>query len=131
MSRQNRRKDSFVLEAPAAALVGLALVVAALALAYLWIHSRCEALGRNIKKLETERDELERQFQIEESKWTQLKSPRNLERTLAARGIAMNWPRPDQIVHVFEPEELDGAGPAESPSAALSYVGERAGAIHD
>ena len=95
--KNRKRVDGFVFPVPFA---GALIVVATLALAYVWMGCRCEALGREIKSLEREKSVLYKKYQNEENRWTQMKSPRNLERVLKRYHISMVWPKPAQIVRL-------------------------------
>lgn len=93
--KNRKRVDGFVFPVPFA---GALIIVATLALAYVWMGCRCETLGRALKALESERTTLEKQFQSEQNRWAQLKSPRNLERVLAKHQVRLVWPGPSQVV---------------------------------
>ncbi|MFC1499065.1 hypothetical protein ACFLS1_11440 [Verrucomicrobiota bacterium] len=99
--RRNRKKNvnGFVLPAPFA---GGVILVSTLALGYVWLNCRCESLGKELKKLEVRKTQLHDQYLTEEYKWTQIKSPDNVERELKKRNIVMNWPRRDQIVRIYD-----------------------------
>jgi len=117
--RKNRKKkNGFVFPAPFASLIVLG---AALALVYIWLSCRCDALGRDIKAFEIERTTLHKQLLNEEYRWTRMKSPENMERALARLGIAMGWPRRNQVVYLYDaPEPIELlAGGGEN---ALTYV---------
>ncbi len=95
--RRNRKKrvDGFVVSKNYAGVVVFVFVAA---LSYLWLCSRCDELGGEIKTLEREQIQLENKFLNEEYKWTSMKSPGKLEATLLHYGISMTWPRRDQVV---------------------------------
>ena len=118
MARRNRRRkvETVALPPPFA---GIIVFVVVSALAYVWLDCRGEAIGRQLKKSEMSRAELEKTAMNEESKWTQTRSPANIERSLARYGIVMSWPRPDQVVRI-----CDGSGeqrPFEAAAAVASY----------
>lgn len=69
-------------------------------LGWIWLEVRCESIGGDIKRLEAERENLQRRLQTEQFHWARLKSPHSLETELERRGIEMNWPRKDQVVRV-------------------------------
>jgi hypothetical protein len=95
--KRNRKKrvDGYLFPVPFASL----LVVAGMAaLAYLWMLSRCEAMGKEIKRLERTEAELSERYLNEELKWTRMRSPQNLERILARNGVEMDWPSGQQVV---------------------------------
>ncbi len=95
--RRNRKKrvDGFVVSKNFA---GVLVFLSVAALSYLWLCSRCDEFGRDIKKLEGEQVQLENKFLNEEYKWMGMKSPKNLEETLLQYGIKMTWPRRDQVI---------------------------------
>jgi hypothetical protein len=118
--KQNRKKQQqsgFVFPLPLAALLMLAAV---LALSYLWLCGRCEALGKRIKQLETVRTEVQRQRYNEEYKWANLKSPPSMMRALRRHNLEMYWPTKRQVVeiHLSQCEQLahqHGAGQVWDP----------------
>lgn len=69
-------------------------------LCYLWFCSRTEALARQIKIEEQNLDDLRRQVAGEEVRWSGLIGPRNLRMALKSHRLEMNWPQPDQVVHI-------------------------------
>jgi hypothetical protein len=104
--KKNRKKmDGFVFPTP---IAGLIVIGAIFGIAYLWLGSCAEALGGQIKELESEHAKLQKRFQNEQYKWTRLKAPRNIEESLAKYGIAMVWPRRDQIVWLADARLADG-----------------------
>jgi len=102
MARKNRKKrklGGFMLPRPFAGIVAL---LAAFALGYVWLGSRCEALGRDLKVLEDESLMLHKQYLQEEYKWIQMKSPHELEKALERHNIIMTWPKSDQVVRLSD-----------------------------
>jgi len=102
--KNRKRVDGFVFPVPFA---GALTVIATLALAYVWMGCRCETLGREINGLEREKTVLYKKYQTEENRWTQMKSPRNLERVLARNNMEMVWPRPSQIVRLRSEDRIE------------------------
>lgn len=83
------------------ATVSLLLVmVFSIGLLYLWCCSRTEALGRQIKIEEQALEDLRRQVASEEVRWNGLIGPRNLREALKSHHLNMNWPRPEQVLHI-------------------------------
>ena len=70
----------------------LVVLLAFVGLAYLRLTNNCEELGRQIKALERQRDELHKQVVNEAHHWANARSTRNMERLMALHGIAMSWP---------------------------------------
>lgn len=88
-------------------------LVTILAFAYLWLGNRCDVLGQRILSLEALAEELQRQILCEESKWSQLKSPQNIERLIAQFDLQLVWPGERYTVRVRRPE-LEPTAPANS-----------------
>ena len=106
MARRNRKKTKvhgFIFPVP---IAGLLVLLSILGLAYVWLGYRCEALGRELKELETERAALRKKYLNEEYRWTQMKSLENIERVLLKHRIRMSWPHRDQVVSLPNIETL-------------------------
>jgi hypothetical protein len=105
--RKNRKKnvDGFIFPVPFALVV---IAGATLALAYVWLGCRCEAVGRDLKTLEARHEELRRSEVNEKYKWARLKSPENLERKLEQTGIQMQWPRQSQVIKLHRDNRIPG-----------------------
>ena len=129
MSRKNRKKrvHGFVLPAPFAGVVVLGSL---LALLYVWLGSRCDSLGRDIKALEAEKTDLKKELLNEESRWTQMKSPVSMEAALAKHHLVMTWPRRDQIVHLSASGQERDYLPTRTQSS-LTYMRREKAVIHD
>ena len=99
MAKRNKKKGqaNFPLPIP---LVILVLVLSGFALMYVCLQGRTEKLGREIKALETARDNLRDQLVREQCEWARLQSPSALEQSLKANGLVMTWPGRDQIVRI-------------------------------
>lgn len=99
--RGNRKKQ----DEKGGLMAGFILIVGAVVLvglAYVWIVSACETVGRDLRALEKERDVLAKQFANEEYRWTRMKAPLNLERAIEQHGLAMALPRLDQVIRLSE-----------------------------
>jgi hypothetical protein len=94
---------------PVAAVLSVLSVVA---LSYLWLGGRCEALGRELKELEAERANLHRVAQHEEYRWARMCAPLSIERALRRYGIRMSWPDKDRIVRLHRSDLLGDERPA-------------------
>ena len=107
MAKKNRKKrklNALMMPAP---LAGLIVLLVAFALGYIWLGCRCEALGRELKGLETERDALRKQHLNEEFKWSRMKSPREIEKALEMHHIVMTWPSNEQVIRLSDSNVLD------------------------
>jgi len=128
--RRNRKKrvDGFIFPTPFAGILVFASVAA---LSYLWLCSRCEELGREIKKLEKQQVELTKKFLNEEYKWTRLKSPQSLEDSLARYGISMTWPRRDQVRWLADAQFRDDPSVPGLQEKTPRYAGVRRISRHE
>lgn len=99
MAKRNRKKTQagFIFPVPLAGFVALLVGVGLL---HLCLQSNAEALGRDIKALESRRDQLKERLQQVQLAWARMQSPANLEKSLKEHGLVMTWPNPGQIVRV-------------------------------
>jgi hypothetical protein len=115
--RVNRKKESGSLfPAP---LAGLLTLAALLALSYLWLCGRCEALGRDIQRMESQRAELRRRVIAEEYKWSNLNSLRQIQQALARFDIAMGWPEERRVIRLARPIDVSDLDAAVLPQIVL------------
>ena len=105
MARKNRRLHTEGYLLPAL-LVGLLVLAAMGCLLYLSLKGRAEALGTEIKKLETQRTVLRERLRVEESEWARISAPGNVVKALETHGITMTWPRQEQIVRIGAPSAM-------------------------
>jgi len=103
-NRKKNRKGGFLFPVP---LAGIIALVCGLGLAYVWLGCGCESLGRELKDLEGQRAVALKKYRNEECRWAWMKSPRNMERSLSRHGLAMTWPRRDQVVRLYDPGDAD------------------------
>jgi len=125
--KRNRKKrvEGYMFPVPFATLV---VVGGVAALAYLWMISRCEAIGAEIKALEVVEASLAEKYLNEELKWTRLRSPQNLERILARNGVKMDWPARGQVIllasaGIQEAGESSGTAGQDRRYAGVSRTG--------
>ncbi len=81
-------------------LANVLVLVAVLGLSYMWLCSRCDALGKDIKHKETELIAAQKRLVSEQDRWSIITSPANLERAIKKHRLDMVMPRESQIVHV-------------------------------
>lgn len=103
--KQKQRVNGFIFPVPFA---GIVVVASALALGYVWLGCQCEALGDEIRLIESEGVELAKKHQMAEYRWVRTKSPRSMEIALERHGINMDWPRVGQIVRLNRAEAPHG-----------------------
>ena len=95
-------------------------VVGALALflgGYIWLSCRCDALGRELRSLESEKERLQNEYLTEEYKWMRMKSPREIEKALEKHNIMMTWPKTEQVIRLSDMNLIDEPLPAEDDEA--------------
>ncbi len=81
-------------------LANVLVLVAVLGLSYMWLCSRCDALGKEIKNKERELATVRKRLVNEQYRWSTLISPANLKRTIKKHKLDMVMPSEAQIVRV-------------------------------
>jgi len=81
-------------------LANILVLVAVLGLSYMWLCSRCDALGKEIKRKEAELTAAQKRLVNEQDRWSGITSPANLERAIKKHGLKMIMPSEEQIVRV-------------------------------
>jgi len=102
MSRHKKRmmKQAEV-QVPFPVLISyILIVIVVLGLSYMWLCSRCDALGKEIKQKEHELTESAKRLADEQSKWSLLTSPENLEYAIKVHRLNMVMPKEEQIVRI-------------------------------
>ena len=114
--RPNIKKGSEgpIFPAPLAAILSAAAIIS---LSYLWFCGRCEALGMQIQKLETQKAELHKRVINEEFNWSNMKSPKHIENLLQQFNLSMTWPGERNVVRV--------RNHMAAPEPGLAHVGRR------
>ncbi len=84
-------------------LANVLVLVAVLGLSYMWLCSRCDALGKEIRSKETEFAKVQKRLVNEQDSWSNITSPRNLEQAIKKYRLDMVIPRETQIVRVLNP----------------------------
>jgi hypothetical protein len=99
--KNSRRKKKNQVQVPfPVVLANVLVLVAVLGLSYIWLCSRCEALGREIKKKEAELNAARRRCNNEQMRWEVMTSPSNLRRAIKQAGLDMQMPTDAQVVKV-------------------------------
>jgi hypothetical protein len=80
--------------------VGVIVTVVTVALVYWFVDSKCALLGQEIRKHEQKYASLENERVREAARWDEKKTPEKLERAMLQHGLAMGYPRPDQVVRM-------------------------------
>ena len=97
--KKNRRKRVQVKFVPRLA-VGCVALAATFTVMYLCLDSKCTQLGQEIRKSEQRFASLENERLLELAKWNERKTPEKLERAMLQHGLAMGYPKAEQVVRV-------------------------------
>jgi hypothetical protein len=81
-------------------LANVLVLVAVLGLSYMWLCSRCDALGKDIKNQEAELVAAQKRLVNEQDRWSTITSPANLERAIKKHKLLMTMPENTRIVEV-------------------------------
>ncbi len=100
--RKNRKKQAqgFVVPMPLVLFLVLGTVTS---MAYLWMHGRCEAAGIRIQQLERVQHETRQRRNIEEGKWTQMKTLPRVQDQVARMRLNMTWAPDDRVIQLVRP----------------------------
>jgi hypothetical protein len=100
--KQNRKMQSqgFIFPVP---LTLFLVMVTIISMAYLWLHSRCEAAGVRIQQLEKAKQESHQRVLQEETRWARTKTLPNVQTALQRHGLHMGWASNDRIVRISRP----------------------------
>ncbi len=110
--KKNRKKQSQGVMFPPV-LAATLTMAAVVAFVYLWLCNRCDAIGTRIKTHERKTQELHRRVLYEEYKWSNMKSPRNIETLLRQHNLQMTWPEERNVVRLRHLPAPGGAGAVE------------------
>ncbi|VGO11950.1 hypothetical protein PDESU_00498 [Pontiella desulfatans] len=81
-------------------LANVLVMVAVLGLSYMWLCSRCDALGKEIKNKERELRSANKRLTHEQDRWSSITSPVNLERAIKKYRLNMTMPKGNQVVKI-------------------------------
>lgn len=81
-------------------LANVLVLVAVLGLSYMWLCSRCDALGKEIKRKEVDLAAAHKRLVNEQDRWSGITAPANLERAIRRHQLKMALPGDGQIVKV-------------------------------
>lgn len=111
MRLQNRRRNVSAKGIVPIRFAALVVLAPALCLGYLSLDSRCKALGRELKALDSDIAELNRKCLNEEMLWMRVKSPGEIEKALRRWRLAMTWPDDRQVVRLNTSDVVEALGP--------------------
>ena len=83
-------------------LANVLVLVAVLGLSYMWLCSRCDALGSDIKGKERKLISARKRLVNEQDRWSAVKAPQNIIGAIERHGLAMKMHHSSQIVEVGE-----------------------------
>ncbi len=99
--KQRKRSRKAEVRIPFPRLLANVLVfVAVFGLSYVWLCARCDMLGREIKCLEADQQAARIRLFNEEDRWSNLKTPSNIQRALERHKLAMSFPGSRRIIRV-------------------------------
>ena len=81
-------------------LANVLVLVAVLGLSYMWLCSRCDALGREIKSKEALLSTAEKRLVMEQGRWSVLTSPNNLKNAIRKHRLNMSVRPEEETVRV-------------------------------
>lgn len=81
-------------------LAGILVIFVVLGLSYVWVDTRCHALGKDIKRKEAELISSKKRLVNEQDRWSSITSPANLERAIRKHRLGMAMPRESQVVRI-------------------------------
>lgn len=81
-------------------LANVLVLVAVLGLSYMWLCSRCHALGKQIKVKERELRDANKRLSQEQDRWTKITSYNNLERAIKKHRLGMVMPDGSRVVKI-------------------------------
>lgn len=80
-------------------------VLSVASLGYLWQQTEIHALGREMKKLEVQLEDLRRTNERLSRRYAEMTTPGALDRRVRELGLGLAAPQPGQIVRMSEPSE--------------------------
>ena len=98
-NRKKTKKNQVQVPFPVV-LANVLVLVAVLGLSYMWLCSRCDALGREIKTKEGELAAAQKRLVNEQDRWSSITSPLNLQRAIRRHGLEMRMPSEKQVLKV-------------------------------
>lgn len=100
--RRNRKrsKKMSVMAANTLHFVAVILMLFVMVIINLLASSSCQQLMKNIGEKERALGKLEEERVRESARWEEMKTPEKLESALLRHGLAMKYPKPDQVVRM-------------------------------
>src|SRR5450830_507999 len=99
MARNRRHVESRTGSAHAS-VATLIVALGAVGLGYVGIETKCDTLGREIKRFEVEHARLQEDLNRARSEWARLSATGSVETALKMHGLVMNWPAAEQVVRL-------------------------------
>ena len=98
-TKQKMKKNQVKVPFPVL-LANVLVLIAVLGLSYMWLCSRCDTVGQDIKSKEARLVEANRRLVSEQDRWSTITSPSNLERAIRKYNLAMIMPNEDQVLRI-------------------------------
>ena len=130
MSIKNRKKALNTRPVVPAPFAIVMVIASSISLGYLWLGSRCETLGVEIKALEATSADLHRKCLYEESRWANTIAPREIEQALQRHDVTLSWPVEAQIVRLDMSDEPSSHANA-SQMELVQYSQVRRSPMHE
>lgn len=97
--RRNQKRHLKTIIMPKTGVFYIVTIVI-VALAYLISDAKCTQLGQEICKYEQSYKQFDNERIREQNRWSEKKTPENLDRALLNHGLAMGYPTASQIARV-------------------------------
>ena len=81
-------------------MAGVCIILFFFAVIYIVLGHQCRMLSRDIGALEVEQRRLNEELNRERSRWSDTKSPANLERALGTHRLVMQNPTERQLIYI-------------------------------
>lgn len=131
MARNRRHVESRTGSAHAS-VAALIVVLGAVGLGYVGIETKCDTLGREIKRLEVERTRLQEDLSRDRGEWARLSATGSVEEALKKHGLVMNWPTSEQVVRLGgEPRAALSSRSPRNPETPSSHLRTGVVMAHD
>ena len=100
--RRNRRKTRKLQATVRVPALLSVILVPTFVISLVWILAgdRCEALGREIRVLEAQKDLLSKQLENEQNRWANLTAPSSFRQVLSQHGLVMSRPDERSVVRI-------------------------------
>lgn len=99
-SRKKRNRKQYAQVPFPTVLANVLVLVAVIGLSYMWLCSRCDALGKEIKQKEAELNAANKQLEKVIERWSAITSPPNLRKAIKEHRLDMAMAGGSQTIEV-------------------------------